>query len=142
MRCKETNFGYLLVLSPGDELIRSLIAFARRHDIDGAMISGVGTVREIELGTWSSQRNEHVRHTFIEELDVCTIAGNLALLDGEPMPHIHAVFARSDCSTIGGHVFEAVCATSVEIAIQTTQAPLERTTGSERDLLVAHEEEA
>lgn len=142
MRCKETSFGFVLVLAPGDELIRSLIAFARSRDVDGAMITGVGTVREVELGTWSSQRNEHIRHTFAEALEVCTITGNLALLDGEPMPHVHAVLARADCSTIGGHVFEAVCATSVEIGIHTTQAPLERTTASDRDLLVAQKEEA
>ena len=142
MRSKETGFGFILVLAPGDELIRSLIAFARSHDIDGATITGVGTVREADLGTWSPQRNEHVRRTFNEELDVCAISGNLALLDGEPMPHVHAVFARSDFSTVGGHVFQAVCSTSVEIAIHMTREPLERTTASERDLLVAQEEEA
>lgn len=142
MHCNETSFGYVLVLAPGDELIRSLIGFARRHDVDGAMISGLGTVREVEIGTWSAQHNEHVRHTFLEELDICAVTGNLALLDGEPMPHVHAIFARADCSTIGGHVFEAVCATSVELAIHVTQQALVRSTMSERDLLVAREEKA
>jgi len=141
MRCKETGFGFILVLAPGDELLRSLIEFARSHDVDGATITGVGTVREVEIGTWSARRNEHVRHTFVEELDVCSLNGNLALLDGEPMPHVHGVFARADCSTIGGHVFEAVCAANLEIAIHATREPLERTTASERDLLVAREEE-
>ena len=39
-----TDFGYILVLEPGDEVVRCLIQFAREYEIENAVLSGVGSV--------------------------------------------------------------------------------------------------
>ena len=126
MRNQKTSFGHVLALEPGDELIRSLIAFARHEDVDAAVLTGLGAVRGVELGFYHLDRQEYERRRFDEPLEVCALVGNLALLDGEPFPHVHGVFGRPDGSTVGGHVFEAVCSVTLELAVHTSAAPLLR----------------
>jgi predicted DNA-binding protein with PD1-like motif len=126
VRTQRTSFGYVLALEPGDELIRSLIAFGRSEDVDGAALTGIGSVRGVELGFYHLDRQEYGRIRFDEPLEVCALAGNLALLDGEPFPHVHGVFGRPDGSTLGGHVFEAVCSVTLEVVVHTAAAPLVR----------------
>ncbi|MBI4410173.1 MAG: DNA-binding protein [Gemmatimonadetes bacterium] len=126
MQYRKTPFGYLLVLDRGDELIRGLIAFARREDVDAAALYGIGAVSSVELAFFRLHLNRYERRTFSEELEACSIVGNLALLDDEPLPHVHGVFGRPDFSTIGGHIFEAVVGITLEISVHTVPTAVVR----------------
>lgn len=126
MHCHETSFGYLLALAPGDELIASLIGFARHHDVDGAVLQGLGSVRRLELGHYDPDRGAYDRQIIHDVLEVCGITGNIALLDGEPYAHVHGTFSRADATVIGGHVFSAICAAALEVAVHTASVPLVR----------------
>jgi hypothetical protein len=116
----------MVVLEPGDELIRSLIRFARQQDVDAAAVYGIGSVRDVELGFYRSAASEYVRRRFEEPLETCSIIGNISLLDGEPFPHVHGTFARADFTAIGGHIFEAVCSVTLELSVHTAPFPWER----------------
>jgi uncharacterized protein len=113
-----TDFGYLIYLEPGDELLRCLIQFAREQEVDTAIVSGLGSVSELELGTGGSRDREHRRSTLQEPLEICSLTGTLTLVDGEPFPHLHGSFARQDHSLVGGHIYQAVCAMGAELALQ------------------------
>jgi predicted DNA-binding protein with PD1-like motif len=126
VQAEKTPFGFMLVLEPGDELIRSLTAFARQEDIDGATITGSGRVRELELGFYDPITADYVRSCFSDHFEMCSLTGTLPLLDGEPFPQLHGVFGRSDFSTMGGLIFEAVCGELIEIGIYTMVTPLVR----------------
>lgn len=115
-----TEFGYLVFLDPGDELMRCLIQFAREQEIDAAVVTGLGAVDELELGAGGGRDREHRRSQHHEPLEICSLTGTLTLVDGEPFPHLHGSFARRDHSVIGGHIYQAVCATGTELAIQVT----------------------
>jgi uncharacterized protein len=124
-------FGHLVVLERGDELIASLIRLARHEEIEAATLFGIGAVHDVELGFYhlppAGQRTGHYeRSTFAGPLEACALNGTISLLDGEPFPHVHGVFSRADCSTVGGHVFAAVCHVTLEIALHTAPLPLLR----------------
>jgi uncharacterized protein len=126
VQAEKTPFGFLLILEPGDELIRALTSVARQEDIDGATVSGSGRVRELELGFYDPIAADYKRRCYTENMELCSLTGTLPLLDGEPFPQLHGVFGRSDFSTIGGLIFEAVCGELIEIGIYTTVTPLVR----------------
>lgn len=126
MQAQKTPFGFLVVLEPGDEVIRSLTALARQEDIDGATITGSGRVRELELGIFDPLANDFNRKCFRDHFEMCSLSGTLALLDGEPFPQLHGVFSRGDFVVLGGQVFEAVCGENIEIGIYTMVTPLVR----------------
>jgi uncharacterized protein len=112
-----TEFGYLLSLEPGDELIRCLIQFAREQEIDAAVLSGIGSLSELEIGAEVRRGRDQPRRLLEEPLETCSLNGTLTLVDGEPFPHLHGSFARQDLTVIGGHVFLAVCASAVDLAV-------------------------
>ena len=126
MHAEKTPFGFMLALEPGDELIRSLTALARQEDIDGAAVTGAGRVREIELGYFDPVTGQHVRRGFSEHLELCCLSGTVPLIDGEPFPQLYGVFGRSDFTTLGGQLFEAVCGELIEVAVYTMATPLVR----------------
>jgi uncharacterized protein len=123
-------FGFMAVLDPGDELMGCLIRLARHEEIEGAWVAGIGAVRELELGFYHvappGENGRYQRHEFDEPLEVCALAGTISLLDGEPFPHVHGVFGRPDWSTVGGHVFSAVCHVTLELTVQTVPVALQR----------------
>ena len=80
-------------------------------------------MRDAELGFYDVIRCEYERRRFTEPLEACSILGNLGLVDGEPFPHVHGTFGRADFSTIGGHVFEAVCSVTMELTVHTAAVP-------------------
>jgi uncharacterized protein len=121
-----TDFGFLLTLEPGDEVVRCLIQFARAQEVDAAIVTGIGSVIEAELGAGGGRERDHRRRTVTEPLEACSITGTVTLVDGEPFPHLHGTFARADHSLLGGHVYQAVCAQSIELAIQVTNDALRR----------------
>lgn len=118
MTFRTTDFGYILTLEPGDELVRSLIQFARDHEVDAALVTAIGSVTELELGTGGGRDRDHRRRTFDEALEACTVSGVVTLVDGEPFPHLHGTFSRDDHSVIGGHVYEAVAGAGMDVVLQ------------------------
>lgn len=124
MQFTSTDFGFLLSLQPGDEVIRCLIQFARAQEVDAAVITGSGSVAEVELGSAGDRERDRRRTTIMEPLEACSLTGTVTLVDGEPFPHLHGTFARNDHSLIGGHVYQAVCLHRTEIAVQLTDHAL------------------
>jgi predicted DNA-binding protein with PD1-like motif len=121
-----TDFGFLLTLQPGDEVVRCLIQFARAQEVDAAFVTGIGSIAEAELGAGGGRERRHRRRIVAEPLEACSITGAVTLVDGEPFPHLHGTFARADHSLLAGRVYQAVCATSVELVVQVTNDALLR----------------
>ncbi len=117
MQWRATSFGHVMVLRPGDELIDSLKQLADERNVQAAMISGLGAVNHVELGYYRPAERRYQRQVFDEELEVLGITGTLSLQDGAPHPHVHGIFGRPDFSTIGGHVFRAICSVTLEVGI-------------------------
>ena len=51
---------------------------------------------------------------------------DVALVDGEPYPHVHGVFSRRDFTVLGGHVLEAIVSIAVELAVLVDPAVIRR----------------
>jgi uncharacterized protein len=130
VRYEAMPFGFMAVLDPGDELMSCLMRLARHEEIEAAWITGIGAVRELELGFYHlappGVSGRYQRREFDEPLEACSLSGTISLLDGEPFPHVHGVFSRPDYSTIGGHVFSAVCHVTLELAVQTSPVAVQR----------------
>jgi predicted DNA-binding protein with PD1-like motif len=114
-------------LETGDDLHASVAELATRESIGGGFISALGAVRDAVLGYYDLDRREYVRRFFEEELEVASGNGTLSRLDGKPHLHLHAVLSDRECRAYGGHLFSAKAAATVELFVQVSPKPIERT---------------
>jgi uncharacterized protein len=119
MQFRQTPFGYFLVLDRGDEILEAITRFATETGVRAASFSGIGTVDRLTLGHYDLVAGGYKRRSWDEQLEVASLSGNIAVVDGGPYPHVHGVFCGGDFVTVGGHVFEAVVSIAVELAVLT-----------------------
>lgn len=117
-----TEYGFILSLDTGDEVINCLIRFARQRDIDHAVVAGTGRMDEVELGCPPGHGPGRRRRLLNEPLEARSLTGTLTLLDGQPFPRLYGAFVRSDGSVAGGHVYQAVCREALDLAIHVPPA--------------------
>ena len=117
MQYREAPFGFSLVLERGEEVLEGITRFATETGVRAAHFSGIGAIDRLTLGFYDLVKQAYERRTFDEDLEVASLSGNLAVVDGGPFPHVHGVFCRRDFSPVGGHVFEAVVSIAVEVAV-------------------------
>ncbi len=126
MNAQPTRFGYVLRIDTGEEIAAALADFARRHDVRGGLISGIGAVGECELGFFVRATSSYVRRVLTGELEILALTGNFSELDGEPFPHCHIIVAGDDFAALGGHLFRAVVTVTCEVQIVTAGVVVRR----------------
>jgi predicted DNA-binding protein with PD1-like motif len=126
MQYREMPFGYFLVLDRGDELLESITRFATETGLRGAGFHGIGAVDRLMLGFYDLSKQGYEHRSWEEPLEVASLTGNLAVVDGGPFPHVHGVFGRRDFTTIGGHIFEAVVSLTLELTVVTAPEAIRR----------------
>jgi predicted DNA-binding protein with PD1-like motif len=126
MKSQRTSYGYVLRLDPGEEIAAALAAFARRANVRGGLISGLGAVGETELGFFVRPTSSYLRRTLTGEHEILALTGNFSDLEGEPFPHCHIIVAGDDFAAVGGHLFRAVVTVTCEIQIVLADAPIRR----------------
>ena len=108
---------HLLVLKKGEELIKTLDAFAIENNLDGGWVNIIGGARSVTLGYYNPETREYQWQTFNEPLEIIGLQGNLAYIDGKPFWHIHGTFSRADYSVIGGHIKDCLIGLTGEVSL-------------------------
>src|SRR5262249_57418820 len=75
---------YLLVFRTGQEVMRGLLAFARKHKLVAGHLTGHGAVRDAVIGYFDPEKKAYLRNHEKGQAEVLSLAGNLALNNGEP----------------------------------------------------------
>jgi len=119
---KEFNFdpgrNHLLSLSQGDDLLDSLTSFARSNGILAATITFLGSVSHADLSWYDPDLGDYRTFVRDEQLEVASGTGNISLHEGQPLVHLHAVFADSTGQTVGGHINQGTTVFAIEATVQ------------------------
>jgi predicted DNA-binding protein with PD1-like motif len=117
---------WALVFDKGDEAVAGLEAFARQERVHAAHFTAIGAFSEATLGYFDRGRSDYDRIPVSEQVEVLSLVGDIALQDGEPTVHAHAVLGRRDGTTIGGHLFEGRVWPTLELFLSAEPAALEK----------------
>jgi uncharacterized protein len=127
MKTKRTETGFLVVLEVGDEIVDSLKKLAASERIGLASLSGIGAVRNAVLGYLDLIQKEYLKREFgPESMELVSLIGNIARLDGEPVLHCHVVLGDREMQTFGGHLFEATTSVTAEIFVRVFEGEIPR----------------
>ena len=114
------------VLGPGDEAIAALEALASRNGIKAASFVAIGAFSSVTLGYFDRQSRSYERLAYAEQVEVCSLVGNIGWLDGKPKVHAHCVIGLRDGSTRGGHLIEGQVWPTLEIRLEILPTELAR----------------
>lgn len=140
MKSTKTEKGIIIRLDRGEELISTLTDFCRRERVKNAVFQGIGAVERVQIGYYdlASKTYHFTKDDGIFE--VASMLGNVALVEGEPFIHAHAVLSRCDetLRCIGAHIKEAYTAVTLEIFITVLDTSIERRLDGEIGLKLLH----
>lgn len=127
MKAKRTETGFLIALDAGDEIISSLKRIAESERIGLASIQGIGAVRDAVLGYLDLDQKQYLKRQFgSESMELVSLLGNMARLEGAPVVHCHVVLADREMRSFGGHLFEATATVTVEIFMRVFEGEVSR----------------
>lgn len=127
MKVKRTETGFLVVLDVGDEVMSSLKKLATEERIGMASLTGIGAVKDVVLGYLDLNQKEYLKRRLgSDSMELIAMTGNLALLEGGPVAHCHAVVGDREMRVFGGHLFEASVSVTVEIYLRVYEGEVAR----------------
>jgi uncharacterized protein len=121
-----TERTYALVLDTGDEVLQQLKAFAARHKLSAARISGIGAFESLMLGFFERDRKEYLKIKIREQVEVLSLLGDISISDEKPKVHVHVVVGKKDGTAHGGHLLEAHVWPTLEVMVIESPAYLRR----------------
>jgi len=105
--------------SPGDEIMSGLTDLVRQHNVTSGYVTGLGGLSGALL-VWGDPAGGFTPIPIDEKCELISLLGHVAVRDGKPYVHLHAVVGFRDGSTKAGHVVEARVAPLAEISIVAT----------------------
>src|ERR1700692_4287049 len=118
---------FILVFETGDELAKGLLEFAEQEKLSAASFKAVGALSSVRLGwySWESKKYEPSL-TLDEQVELLSLIGDIALYQGKPAVHAHAVIGRKDGTAHGGHLLEAYIRPTCEVVLTESPAHLQK----------------
>jgi predicted DNA-binding protein with PD1-like motif len=125
---------YLLVFHTGQEVMKGLLAFARKHKLTAGHLTGIGAVSDAVIGYFDPRTKTYLRDHEKDQAEVLSLTGNLALNGDEPFFHIHVALGWWGGPARGGHLFEATARPTVEVVLTAYPKSVRRKIDPETDL--------
>ena len=108
---------FALVFDRGDEVVSTLQRFAAEQGLAASRFTAIGAFESATLGYFDWEKKDYERIPVQEQVEVLTLAGDVALAGSEPKVHAHVVLGRRDGSTLGGHLLEAHVRPTLEVVL-------------------------
>jgi len=117
---------YAVIFDTGDEFVSGLTDFAKERRLAASHFTAVGGFSRATLGYFDVKKKEYQKIPVEEQVEVLTLAGDIALHQGQPKVHAHVVLGKADGSTVGGHVMEAAVRPTLEVILEELPEHLRR----------------
>ena len=121
----QASIGQAHILRPpfGCDLLRELQKYVLAKNINLAWLSGVGAVSHANIRYYDQPKQEWIDLQFDKRLEVAGMWGNVSLLNGEPIVHVHIVLADEQGRCYGGHLADGTVVFNLEILMTTLSGP-------------------
>ena len=131
MQYEKDGYTYIIYLEQGESIMAMLTQFCKDHQIINGQISGLGAIKEIELGSYDLKNQEYITHKLDDTWELTSYQANIQLKDGEPFIHAHINISDHDLTVKGGHLFDAKVAVVGEFILRNIDSNGKRVFNSE-----------
>ena len=127
-RFEDTVF---LRVDPGEDIAEKVLETAKKENICLASVSGLGAVKEIEIGVFDYKEKKYYPRTITGVFEITSLVGTLTTKDGDPYLHLHISCGEMDGSVVGGHLNRAIVSATGEIVIRIINGTVNRSFSDE-----------
>jgi predicted DNA-binding protein with PD1-like motif len=127
---------YLLVFDKGEEVMGGLLGFVKDQGLVGGHLSAIGAVSNAALAFFDRATKDYQVIPVARQAEVVALTGNVALVEGEPFLHAHAVLGLPEGSTRGGHLLSAHVWPTLEVVLTGWPRPVRRARDPETGLFL------
>jgi predicted DNA-binding protein with PD1-like motif len=128
----------LIRLEAGEEVVSSITGACAREGLRSGLVSGIGAVRKAEIGHYDTSRNSYDTRKLEGMFEIASLTGNIAVMDGKTVAHLHICLGAKDFSTLSGHLMSAEANPTCEIAILPYGSGVERARDGKTGLSLQH----
>lgn len=132
-RFEDTVF---LRVDPGEDIIEKVLETAKIENIALASISGLGAVKEIQIGVFEYAEKKYYPKTIKGIFEITSLLGTLTTKDGEPYLHLHISCGDMNGEVVGGHLNKAIVSATGEIVIRVINGTINRRFSNEIGLFL------
>ena len=125
---------YVLKLDPGEEVMSALVNFASSENIRGGYFMAFGAFSKVKLRYFDVQSDQYKDHELDQQVEVVSLMGNIALVDGHPMIHMHTAVADGQNRTYSGHIGMGIVRPTLELFLTRLDGEIHRTKDPETGL--------
>jgi predicted DNA-binding protein with PD1-like motif len=118
---------FILVFDKGDEVRTGLLEFANTNRFADAHLTAIGALSEVTLGFFDRQQKTYKEIPIKEQVEVLSLSGNIARVDGKPRLHAHVVVGKADGTAHGGHFMRGRVWPTLEMILSELPVHLRRT---------------
>lgn len=127
MHCRRVgDREYLVVLARDEKVAANLLKVAGLHGIEGGWVSGLGSIKDIELGYYELSKKVYLRRKFEEDMELAGFGGNISMVGPERVLHAHCCVSGPELISFAGHLFEARVAVTAEFLVRDFGVRLDR----------------
>jgi len=117
---------YLLVLDRDEEIVSTVTSFLEERGILGGTVTGIGAVKNHTMGFFDVEKQEYLKRTFEENMELGNLTGTIGAVDGKPFLHAHATVCGPELIAFTGHLFKGEVAVTAELMITDFETELPR----------------
>jgi predicted DNA-binding protein with PD1-like motif len=117
---------YVLRLDEGEELIGTLERFLEEQRIRLGYFIAFGGFSAVELRYFNVRTRQYQTRPIDKQLEVVSLLGNIAVMDGRPKIHAHCVVSDEREETFGGHLGKGVVKPLLEVFLTAIDGELTR----------------
>ena len=104
---KRVDKVYIVSIQNNYHIVETLTDFIKDQDIQAGEVTGIGAVSEATLRFFNFETKTYVDKTFREQMEVTNISGNVSVIEGNPVLHLHITLGRENYTALAGHLLEA-----------------------------------
>ena len=120
---------YAVIFREGDDPYAGLTEFAAKYGVRSAHFTAIGGFHDARLAWFDHEKKMFRVIPIDQQVEVASLIGDIALLDGKPAVHMHCVVALPDGETRGGHILSAHVSPLLEVFVTADPVAL----GKKRD---------
>lgn len=128
MDCKKIGADILVRLDPGEDIVETMVALARKEGITAASISGIGATDDFTVGIFDMEKGQYneVRFANKGNYEITGLIGNFTTMDAKEYLHLHMMCAGPGGEIVGGHLLKANISLTAEIFVHVMDGTVDR----------------